>query len=254
MLKVPLLPPALAWLPHYHLRVSTRARYSQLRIHPDYGLEVILPKKASQKVIPRLLEEHVEWINRHREVILKAYERSATPAERPTRLGLTALSVEYPIHYQTPSSLKSRPKAALLGDTLWIYADPDNERSYTKALLNFLHYQAKIHLEPWLKRLSEEHALPYRSLQIRSQHRRWGSCSHRGDISLNDKLLFLPPNLVNHVLIHELCHTRHLNHSKHFWALVKRLDPAYHASRCALSRAEAFLPDWCRTKRSFYLE
>ena len=244
MLKTAILPDSLTWLPDYHLRISARARYAQLRIHPEYGLEIILPKGVSQRVICALLHEQATWINKNRKRILTAHQHSQCPITLPTGMVLPALDADYTIEYQQQIGQSKRAKVALHYNTLLIQANLTSTEQCILALKNWLHYQAKLHLTPWLARLSQRCNLPYRRVQIRSQQRRWGSCSSQGDISLNDKLLFLAPTLVDHVLIHELCHTQHFNHSNAFWALVKRFDPDYHAHRQHLLSADDSLPRW----------
>jgi predicted metal-dependent hydrolase len=96
----------------------------------------------------------------------------------------------------------------------------------------------------WLDELSAEHRLPYAKASIRQQRTRWGSCSRHGTISLNARLLFLPPVLVDYVLLHELCHTKELNHSPRFWALLGSQDPECEAHRKALRKARAVIPAW----------
>jgi predicted metal-dependent hydrolase len=86
--------------------------------------------------------------------------------------------------------------------------------------------------------------LTYNRLSIRSQKTRWGSCSSRGNISLNDQLLFLPADAVEYLMIHELCHTRHLNHSKAFWTLVQTHCPDYRTHEKLLRRSQGLVPDW----------
>jgi predicted metal-dependent hydrolase len=87
--------------------------------------------------------------------------------------------------------------------------------------------RANAFLIPWLQRLGAGAGLTWGQVRIRWQKTLWGSCSARKTISLNGKLLFLPAEIVRYVLIHELCHTVHLNHSAHFWQLVAAHEPDY---------------------------
>ena len=73
---------------------------------------------------------------------------------------------------------------------------------------------------------------------------RWGSCSSRGRINLNQTLLFLPAHAVRYLLVHELCHTRHMNHSASFWRLVTELMPDYQQHENNLRAATRTLPLW----------
>ncbi len=80
-------------------------------------------------------------------------------------------------------------------------------------------------LAPLLEACAKEMELPYRRLAVRRQRTRWGSCSTRGTISLNCCLMFQRPEVVRYLLIHELAHVRHMNHSARFWDLVARYCP-----------------------------
>jgi predicted metal-dependent hydrolase len=102
----------------------------------------------------------------------------------------------------------------------------------------WLRTRAEQVLPPWLEKVSKQLALPYQSVTIRDQKTRWGSCSSRKNINLNQKLLFLPPHLVEYILIHELCHTVHMSHSSRFWALVKTYLPDYQTRREELRKVE----------------
>ena len=68
-----------------------------------------------------------------------------------------------------------------------------------------------------LEYFSEKYNLPYRRAAFRCQRTKWGSCSSQSNISLNINIAFLPEHLQDYILLHELCHIRHMNHSKAFW-------------------------------------
>jgi len=67
----------------------------------------------------------------------------------------------------------------------------------------------------------------YTSITVRDQKSRWGSCSSRGTLSFNYRLIFAPPKVLDYVVIHELCHLTHMNHSKDFWNMVAQIMPEY---------------------------
>lgn len=71
----------------------------------------------------------------------------------------------------------------------------------------------------------------YTKISIRNQRSRWGSCSKKGNLNFNFRLVFLPPHLVDYVVVHELCHLREFNHSKKFWELVALGIPHHTAAR-----------------------
>jgi predicted metal-dependent hydrolase len=112
------------------------------------------------------------------------------------------------------------------------------------ALCRWLKRYAKTVLVPWLAQVAQDCQLSYDRVQIRDQKTRWASCSSYQTIGLNYHLLFLPPTLVRYVLIHELCHTRELNHSPQFWSLVEQYEPNYRQCNESLKRAWRSLPGW----------
>ena len=71
----------------------------------------------------------------------------------------------------------------------------------------------------------------YSSITVRDQKTRWGSCSSRGTLSFNYRLIFAPPAVLDYVVIHELCHLTHMNHSKDFWNMVSSVMPDYKIHR-----------------------
>ena len=82
--------------------------------------------------------------------------------------------------------------------------------------------EAKTVLTERLNFLAQKYKFSYNRLYIRNQKTRWGSCSSKNNISLNMNLIRLPQKLQDYVILHELVHTKHKNHSKKFWAEMDR--------------------------------
>ena len=84
------------------------------------------------------------------------------------------------------------------------------------------------------KRVEYYHALTgghYTKVTIRDQKTRWGSCSSSGTLSFNYRLMYAPPRILDYVVVHELCHLTHMNHSKDFWYMVGSIMPEYKTYR-----------------------
>lgn len=111
-------------------------------------------------------------------------------------------------------------------------------------LLLFLPYDADYEyrrnaLEKWyrkeaagiIREKAEEYAVllkvAFEDIRIKDQKSRWGSCSGKGNLNFNWRLVMAPEPVLDYVVIHELCHLRHMDHSEHFWSLVASLCPAY---------------------------
>ncbi|MDP3957395.1 MAG: M48 family metallopeptidase [bacterium] len=82
-------------------------------------------------------------------------------------------------------------------------------------------------IEERLKYFQQFYAVIWKRVSIRNQKTRWGSCSQRGSLSFNYRLLLLSPHLRDYIIVHELCHLLELNHSQRFWALVAKSFPDY---------------------------
>ena len=88
---------------------------------------------------------------------------------------------------------------------------------------------------------SKTYGVAPQTVSIRNQKSRWGSCSHRGTLSFNYRIVFLPPHLLDYIVVHELCHLKEMNHSKRFWELVAREVPDYKKCRIQLRSLERHL-------------
>lgn len=85
-----------------------------------------------------------------------------------------------------------------------------------------------------LAHFAPQYKVTFARVTIKDMRSRWGSCSRQGNLNFNYRLLFLPPELVDYVIVHEVCHLREMNHSRAFWRLVAETIPDYAVRKHAL--------------------
>lgn len=97
---------------------------------------------------------------------------------------------------------------------------PSVQQTLNKLLEQALRHEAKRILPGRLQALAQRHGFVFHDVKIQSSRTRWGSCSSRGVINLSYFLMLLPDHLIDYVLLHELCHTKEMNHGEKFWTLM----------------------------------
>ena len=122
----------------------------------------------------------------------------------------------------------------------------EDGREVMLGLRRWLVRQTRTSLVPWLDELSAQSGLPFGTVSVRGQRTRWASCSARGNINLNYRLLFLSPDVVRYILNHELCHTVHLNHSRGFWKMVGSLEPEFRTFNSQAKWGMEEVPKWAK--------
>jgi predicted metal-dependent hydrolase len=127
---------------------------------------------------------------------------------------------------------------------LSLVGDASDPRLVQRALRAWLTERARAVLVPALAECAQRLGYAYRRAAIRRQRTRWGSCSSRGTISLNSCLLFQTPQVLRYLLLHELAHTRHMNHSRAFWQDVARHCPQYRRLDGELLEGWRRVPSW----------
>lgn len=169
----------------------------------------------------------------------------------PERILLPAVGEEWQVAYRSGSTYRGGAVVReQLNQWLLVTGNIDDLMACREALLRWLRRRARRVLIPRLEEIACCHGLKHGRVSVRQQRTRWGSCSRRKTISVNAGLLFLPSDVVDYVLLHELCHTVELNHSDRFWALLASHDPCWRYHRKILRGARALMPAWFEDPRT----
>ncbi|MEZ4704117.1 MAG: M48 family metallopeptidase [Bdellovibrionota bacterium] len=168
-----------------------------------------------------------------------AYNKSYFPSE----IHLPAISKTYFVEYQKKADVFRWEKK---GSHLIIYGSHRRRTLIRKQIFQALKTDCQMAFTPRLREMSQQYNLSFRNVRYKTQKTLWGSCSELKNLNFNIRLLFLPTPLVEYVFLHELCHTRHLDHSKRFWSLVQQHDPHYKIQEKKLESASEYLPQWAK--------
>jgi hypothetical protein len=220
-----------------------------LRISPEKGLEIIAPLGFDQRQVSGLLLTHKKWIENTLEKIRAANKlRVSGHTGPPETIELVAIDESWRVEYQSSDSslvtISERP-----GNRLLVRGPIQDIYLVHAGLRNWLMKKAKTWLSRWALDVADELGLPCRQVTVRNQRTRLGSCTSSRHLSLNAKLLFFPESAVRYVLVHELCHILHLNHSPAFWKEVEKREPNYRKVRLLARAAWRKLPDWTHNPR-----
>jgi len=216
----------------YRLRRSRRALRLRITVRPD-GVDVVAPVRAGEQEIADFVAHHGDWV----QTKVSALRRALAAHPGPERL---AAGGRVPFRGR-PVELRIAPCA---GPRLAVsYRDgfevrlparlPEDERdaAVEAALRHWLKREARRDAERWTALHGPRHGLVPRGLRIKEQKQLWGSCSARGTLNLNWRLILAPEAVFEYVVVHELCHLRVRNHQKEFWRLVEQVLPDYDPPR-----------------------
>jgi predicted metal-dependent hydrolase len=226
----------------YELRRSSRRRTLAVAIDPQDGLVVYSPARLSGDGVRDFLQQKASWILFHLQRLEAA--RSQVPVvnwEPGSTVPL--LGRRIPLRVE-PGATRGRVEVE--ADCLVVHTPPEDGLLPLPARVREL-------AVVWLRRQAERtvtervavfaplvQAAP-RVVRVRDQKRRWGSCSAQGALNFNWRLVLAPPEVLDYVVVHELCHLKELNHSPRFWAHVGLVLPEYRRLRAWLREHGALL-------------
>lgn len=211
----------------YVHRISPRARRITIKVEPSGEVIVVTPKRYSATQMTSFVHQNQDWITRTRNKLLQ---------KKANEYGETAST----LHVFGKKYLKRVVVDAGHSYGVWIKNDEVvinvlNTSQVSPLLTRFLKNTAEEYIVPRTHQLAKKMDIRFNNISLRQQKTRWGSCSSKGNLNFNWRLVHAPPAVIDYVIIHELAHRAHMNHSARFWALVAKFDPEYGTHRRWLS-------------------
>ena len=177
------------------LVIRSNRKTLAIQINSDLTVTVRAPMYTSQRDIERILKEKEVWIQKH---IEQMREQEAKRKEMQGENGEHDESIEH--EYLSGEEIQKLAEKAL---------------EYIPKLVSYF---------------AKQIGVTYGRITIRNQKTRWGSCSGKGNLNFNCLLMLMPPEVIDYVVVHELCHRKKMNHSKAFWKEVEKILPNYKES------------------------
>lgn len=202
---------------------SSRSRSLRLSLTAK-GLRLSTPPRVGIATVTQFLEQQKHWIAAHLKLRPQLETNTLLYFGRPYKLVVRNQMGE------EAGRIRSE------GDTLILLPVSYSPESATLLLERWLRTQATEFCTPILQDLATKMGVEVPLLRFKEMHTRWGSCSSVGAITLNWRLVHTPAEVIRYVIVHELAHRVHLNHSTKFWQLVEKHDPDFRVHRGWLKR------------------
>jgi len=211
----------------FSVRESGRAKRLSIKVYPRGRVEVVVPKRTRSAEVREFVEAHSDWIR-------KAREQFA--AEHP------------PEPFVLPQSIRLPPEPFVLPQSIRLdgIEQQFNVVYEPQAGAKTVRYRCSNHTVVLFGKtaLSALTNNSFKKMHVRGQRTCWGSHSSSGTISLNYCLMFLDPAHLRYVMIHELCHAKHMNHSQRYWRYVGQFEPNYKQLDKDLNSSWKNIPTW----------
>jgi hypothetical protein len=218
----------------YRLHRAARRRL-KIVVSPDLRVDVFAPPGVDLDAIRAAVTQKAPWI---------AAKLDKMSSLHPLPVPQGYISGETLVYLGRQYRLKvvpgSRKPPKLIGKFLWVWTEDDNGGSNVKKKVDGWYRRRAVEtLSRYVDRchrIAARHGVPAPRLAIRAMRKRWGSCSARGRITLNVKLVQAPIHCIEYVIMHELCHLKHHDHSKAFYSLLTRCLPYWRVRKQMLER------------------
>lgn len=200
------------------VRISNRARRISLKITPRGELVIVSPRTLSTRRIDQLLQEYAGWISKHK--------RKVPEVKLHDGAEISIYGDNEKIVYAESAGKRHTIEDSDAG--LIVRAEiGEHEQVLKKWLLK----NAKQGIIARVEELAEQFGFKYNKVAVRDQGTRWGSCSAQKNLNFSWRLMLAPLTILDYVIIHELAHTKQMNHSDKFWKIVQECMPDYRTQR-----------------------
>lgn len=210
----------------YEIVRSDRARHLRLRVGPAPCLRVIVPRRHVLGDLVQLLDPHRRWIFRQLD---RLDALPPPPAEIVSGTSLPYRGADLPV--QVRDGVSRRADVALSGAVLLVYRPVAAPTDLRALLEGWYRARARTILTAAVADRGQQIGVTHNGISIRDQRTRWASCSSRGTLSFNWRLVMAPPDVLDYVVVHELVHLIEPNHSPAFWHTLERWCPEYRKQR-----------------------
>ena len=211
------------------LVTNLRARRYLLRLRPDGTARVTIPRRGTLTVAREFAQRNIGWLE-------EQFKRQANQLE-PTK----SWQIGTEIYFRGEQVRIESAADGLIRIGTERIRIADEAADLRPAIQKHLRQLAAKEFPPRVTELAGIHGIQVSRISVRNQKSRWGSCSRRGTISLNWRLIQCPAFIRDYIILHELAHRRQMNHSEKFWQEVERLCPDYRTAEAWVKRHAALL-------------
>lgn len=210
--------------------IEYRKRKSvEIRIEPSGLVRVRAPKGSDESKVLELLESKGKWIIEHMDKYFEAKEKKP-PSDYEAGDMYRVLWKTHELKVVINSEVY-KATAKLDGKYICVESNTDDKDVVANAIDAFYKKEAKKIIKDRVKFYQKHFKSKPKELTFKNEKSRWGSCTSERVINFNYRIIMAPINIVDYLVVHEMCHLHHMNHSKSFWTLVGSILPDYKESR-----------------------
>lgn len=211
--------------------VRSNRKTVAIQLLEDGNVKVSAPFSVTKKQIDEIIKDKISWILKKQEELKRIYIEKNIDRKFEDGEKISYLGKEFSLKIIKAKEY-IQPKVVIDNDNMVIYInekfiDKDAKENIRNIIKKWLVERFRDVAVDRIKKYSFLIGVNPTKITIREQKTRWGSCSSKGNINLNWKLVMAPMEVIDYVIVHELCHMIEMNHSKNYWNIVSTVMPDY---------------------------